>query len=104
MRLLGNTVLLQSVDDRVQPLSSGLVQVNYYKKPTLTYRVLAVGPGAFRWRRGKRKAFVAPEVEVGDLVLCNAERDSSVVKESLDDGTGRVIVHAEGILLKWREA
>ena len=51
----------------------------------------------------ERKAFIVPEVEVGDLVLCNAERDSSVVKESLDDGSGRVIVHAESILLKWRE-
>ena len=104
MRLLGNVVLLEPFDVEAQVSASGLHLVNHYKKANLKYRVLAVGPGAFRWRKGKRKAFVSPEVEVGDLVLCNAERDSSVVKESMDDGTGRVIVHSESILLKWREA
>jgi co-chaperonin GroES (HSP10) len=103
LRLIGNSVLLQPLDAEVQVSASGLTLVNHYKKPTLKFRVLAVGPGAFRYRKGKRKAFIVPEVEVGDFVICRAILDSSIVKHSLDDGTGRVIVEAESIQMKWRE-
>lgn len=104
MRLLGNTVLLEPFDAEVwQSSASNLFIVNHYKKSTLAFKVLAVGPG--EWRRKKRKpaVFIKPEVVPGDLVICRAQLDPGVVKHSLDDGSGRIIVGADSLMLSWRE-
>ena len=77
------------------------------------YRVLAVGPG--RWVKRRRSSlavdysqvrrlsykFLAPEVEPGDLVLVNLS-SGAAIKETLEDGSKRLIVDSSAILLKWR--
>lgn len=104
IKLIGNVVLLEPLPDGdIQKSSSGIFLVNRHKKATLKYRVIAVGPGGWRYRKGRRKCFVVPEVAVGECVLCRALLDDGVVKHSFDDGTGRVIVHSEGILASWRQ-
>ena len=105
MKLLGNTVLIVPLDDAdIQVSAGGLFLVNHHKHSTLKYRVLAVGPGQWRRRKGKLKpCFDKPEVEVGDCVITRAQLDDSVVKHTLDDGNGRLIIHGDGVLLKWRE-
>lgn len=103
LKLLGNSVLLEPIDAGEQLSSaSNLVLVNHHKRANLKFKVVAVGPGAFVKRR-KKRVWLQPEVEPGDRVLCNAELDPAIVKHSLDDGTGRVLVDAAGILMKWRE-
>lgn len=110
LRLFGNTVLLEPLPDvDAQVSASGIVSVNHYHKPTLKFRVLAVGPGEFRKRTkpsGKVKtvaAFDKPECSVGDCVLCRAGLDNDATVHSLDDGTGRVIVRGEALLMAWME-
>ena len=44
-----------------------------------------------------------PEVAVGDFVITRAELDGDVTKYAFDDGTGRLIIDARGLLLSWRE-
>jgi co-chaperonin GroES (HSP10) len=102
MRLIGNTVLLEPVGEEAQASPTGLLLVNRYKRPTLKFKVLGVGPGAFI-KRGKKRIWRQPEVEAGEMVICRAQLDGDLVKHSLDDGSGRVIVHADACLLSWRE-
>jgi co-chaperonin GroES (HSP10) len=115
LKLLGNTILAVPVDERTQQSPSGLIMVNHYKKPTLKFRVLAVGPGQWRkrvTRTGRTKTLKvwdAPQCLVGDLILCRAQLDHEIVKHNFDDGTGRVILHAAdargnpNLLLAWTE-
>lgn len=110
-KLIGNTVLIEPMPDAdMQTSASGLLLVNHYKKNTLKFRVLAVGPGAQRKRKHPRSqrerlvpTFDRPEVSVGDCILCRAELDDNVTKEALDDGTGRLIVYADKILMVWNQ-
>lgn len=109
LKLLGDVVLLEPTNETGYAGEGGIMLPNHYKKPTITYRVLAVGPG--QWRRKQTRngfwkklaAYDQPEVSVGDMVLCRAALDADVVKHNFDDGTGRVIVHSRGILASWRE-
>ena len=110
LRLIGNVVLIEPMPDAdIQRSASGIFLVNRYKKSTLKYRVLAVGNGEQRKRKlrsGRLKTtavFDRPEVEVGDCILTRAELDDGVTKHTLDDGTGRLIIHAWAIMAKWRE-
>lgn len=110
MRLLGNVVLIEPLPDAdMQQSASGLFLVNHYKKTNLKFRVLAVGPGEQRRRlkrSGKRvllDVVDAPEVEPGDCILTRALLDDGIIKESFDDGSGRLIIYSQGILAKWNE-
>lgn len=111
-RLLGNTVLIQPLPDAdIQTSESGLLLVNKWKKTNLKFRVLAVGAGEFRRRRRKDAscrfktvaAWDSPECAVGDCVLTRAELDSDITKFAFDDGTGRLIIKGEGVMMVWRE-
>ena len=110
LKPLGNTVLIEPLaDPDFQVSAGGIVLVNKYKKSNLKFRVLAVGNGEQRKRKlrsGRLKTtavFDKPEVEVGDCILCRADLDDGVTKHTFDDGTGRLIIHAWGIMAKWRE-
>ena len=107
LKPLINECILQPVDEQGQFSAGGLLLVNKWKRPTLKFRVLAVGAAGFVYRingKGKRKrVYRLPEVEVGDMVLCRAIVDSGVAKAHLDDGTGRIVVDADRLLAKWRE-
>lgn len=112
MRLLGNTILIEPAPDAdLQKSASGLVLVNHHKKANLKFRVLAVGPGAFRKRLRKdasgrfktTKCFDVPQVSVGDFILTRAVLDPEVTVYSFDDGTGRIIIKADGAMAVWRE-
>ena len=66
------------------------------------YRVLAVGAGQWvKRRRRKSRVFIAPEVSPGDLVLVNLS-SGAAIKETLEDGSKRLIVDSSAILMKWR--
>lgn len=110
IKLLGNTVLVEPLPDAdMQKSASGIFLVNRYKKSNLKFRVLAVGPGELRRRlkrSGKRvilDVLDKPEVEPGDCVLTRALLDDGIIKEALEDGTGRLIIYSQGILAKWKE-
>jgi co-chaperonin GroES (HSP10) len=110
MRLLGNTVLIQRLADTNEQVSAGgIICVNHHRKTNLKFRVLAIGPGEQRRRMsrsGKLKTtavFDKPQVEVGDCIITRAEMDDGIVKHSLDDGTGRLIIKSEGILASWKD-
>lgn len=112
MRLLGNTVLIAPLPDAdIQTSASGLLLVNKWKKTNLKFRVLAVGPGEFRKRRRKDAsgrfktvaAFDQPECAVGDCILTRAELDSDITKFAFDDGSGKLIIKGEGVMLVWKE-
>lgn len=107
LKPLTNDVILLPVDERGQFSAGGLLLVNKWKRPTLKFKVLAVGPPGYVQRTNakgrKRLVFRSPEVEVGDMVLCRAILDSGICKHAFDDGSGRVLVSAENILAKWRE-
>ena len=103
MKLLGHTVLIEPLDADTQMSASGIIKVNSHKKSTLTFKVIAVGPGGWRRKKGKPDRWVQPEVEVGDCILSRAMLDADIVKHSIDDGSGRLLIHADGILMKWRQ-
>lgn len=108
LRLIGNSVLIAPLaDPDFQTSAGGIVCVNKYRKTNLKFRVLAVGPGEQRMKKknGFYKvlpAFDKPAVEVGDCIITRAELDDGIVKHSLDDGTGRLIIKSEGILASWK--
>ena len=97
MRVIGNTLLIRPLDEGGQLSPSGIVQVNYYKRPTLKFLVLAIGPGEWR-KRGKKRVWRSHEVKVGDRIISRALLDSEVVRHAFDDGTGRMVIKAEGAL------
>ena len=105
IKLIGNTILIEPLPDAdMQKSAGGLFMVNKWKHSNLKFRVLAVGSGAWRRRKGKLKpVFDVPEVSVGDCIICRAELDPDVTKYAMDDGTGRLIIHSHGILMKWME-
>ena len=102
MRVLGNSLLIQPLDEQGQSLSSGIIAVNFYKKPTLKFLVLAAGPGEWR-KRGKKRVWRSHEVKVGDRIISRALLDSEVVRHSFDDGTGRMVIKAEGALATYEQ-
>ena len=104
LKLIGHTVLIEPLDAEVQTSASGLHLVNHHRKSTLKFRVIAVGPGGWRRKKGRPDKWVQPEVEVGDCILSRAMLDADIVKHSIDDGSGRLLIHADGILMKWRQA
>lgn len=107
LRPLVNEVILSPVNETAQFSAGGLLLVNKYKRPTLKFKVLAVGPAGYvqRTKANGRKKFVfrSPEVEVGDMVLCRAILEGGIAKAHFEDGTGRVVVSAENIIAKWNE-
>lgn len=107
LRPLVNEVIISPVDESGQLSPGGIFMVNRWKKPTLKFKVLAVGPAGYVQRvnaKGKKKmVFRQPEVEVGDMVLCNAIVESGVARHHFDDGSGRIIVDADRLLAQWRE-
>jgi co-chaperonin GroES (HSP10) len=107
LKPLTNECILLPIDEQAQFSAGGLLLVNKYKRPTLKFKVLAVGPPGYVQRtkaNGKKKmVFRSPEVEVGDMVLCRAILESGIAKAHLEDGTGRIVVSSENILAKWSE-
>jgi co-chaperonin GroES (HSP10) len=96
-RLLGNTVLLQPVAE-LPSSTGGILLPNVYRKPTLKFRVIAIGPGAWKTFPSKKKAFLKPEVKPGDIVISRCKLDHEAVKYAFEEGSECVIVHAESIL------
>lgn len=97
IRVIGNALLIVPIDEQGQLSPSGIVQVNFYKKPTLKFRVLAVGPGEFV-KKKKRRVWRTHDVNAGDFIISRALLDGHVVRHSFDDGTGRMLINADGAL------
>lgn len=97
-----NEVILEPLDERGQILSSGIFIVNHYRHATLKWKVIAVGPAGLvkrKNRKGKDKwVYRAPEVKVGDTVICRAQLEAEVVKKDFGDGSKRVVVDSEKIM------
>jgi len=67
----------------------------------IEWKVLSVGPGARKLdKKGRPKGPVIPITDVGpgDCVICNVSNGCF----QLDDGTGRVIVQADQLLMSWK--
>lgn len=95
MRLLGNRVLLLRIEVEDQK-SGGIHLADTYKKGSVIFRVLAVGPG--RWiKKGRKYVWISPEVKPGDVVGSHHATDATLhpdwhIPHCLDtaDGRGRV--------------
>jgi len=103
IRLIGNRVLLAPKE---RPAKIGRIflpadnELNTFKQEWL---VLAVGPGAYKVNKKTKVRTFVPLTDVvpGDMVLCRL--DMPRMSQSLDDGTGRVIVDASQLQASWRE-
>jgi co-chaperonin GroES (HSP10) len=108
MRMTGNNVLLAPL--KTATVSPGGIHLPHNahrpwvaSDDQMQYRVIAVGPG--KWvRRKKRKNQVRgmmrwekPEVAPGDRVLAKLTN----IKDTFDDHSGRLIIDAQDILMKW---
>jgi co-chaperonin GroES (HSP10) len=103
IRLIGNAVLIEPLP-RPTVSSGGIIipheQPGWQPADASEWRVLAVGPGDFkRDKKGRRKGVFIPltDVSPGDCVLCYTGQKCF----PLDDGTGRVIVQVDQLLLSW---
>jgi co-chaperonin GroES (HSP10) len=92
VRLLGCTALAVPLPE-TQISGGGIAMPNKYKKPNMRYRVIAVGPGAWRVKKKRRVQFFKPCVEVGDEIITRANVDG-VKFNSQHDGTGSLIINA----------
>lgn len=101
MRLLGNRVLLERIEDNYS--TGGFLLPDVFKAGSVIFKVLDVGLG--KWP----KFHISPEVEIGDYCMCRAWQDASLHPEwhqpvYIDhaDGRGRCIVDARFLLLRWK--
>ena len=109
IRILGNRVLLQRIEDGLS--KGGIVAPDFWKHGSTMHKVLAVGPGGWAWNRKKNKRhWECPPVQPGDTVLSfHATRASEHPnwKEPvyLDhaDGRGRVVVDSRFIELAFNQ-
>ena len=96
LKLTGTNILLQPLPQKLRSDGGILFSANYRDDET-QFRVLAVGPGRWIRRKGKKPFFKACEVEVGDHVLTE-----QVHGNKLQMPNGVIIIEHDEIIAKWR--
>jgi co-chaperonin GroES (HSP10) len=99
MKMTGNFVLVEPLP--LETKSSGGLHLPTdpkYFDDQKQWRVLAVGPGKLRKKKGRAPLLIPPEVAPGDRVLVDIGQGWRM---AFEDGSNRRVIDADIILMKW---